>query len=247
MNTPTQRETHLQSEFVQWFRRGGRSGPRARRGAASTVASLLLLLLGAASGAHAALMGDTVMFDNVTVGLWGEPAVMGDTLVFTPLEFEASQAGGPGVDLVKGSVAFDIWANPGYQITRVDFAEAGESMLFGDGVTIVDGTLTAGATMTALAFPGTGNVFAGPGGFDFADPVWEAEAAVDLDSPVAHLHVVLRNKLLAMAPGVLDVADINKALATLEVTTVVPEPLSMLLVGTSVGILVALRRRPAQG
>jgi hypothetical protein len=28
---------------------------------------------------------------------------------------------------------------------------------------------------------------------------------------------------------------------------VVPEPLSMLLVGTSIGILVALRRRPAQG
>jgi hypothetical protein len=240
-------KTHSKSNFVGRLMTTRRTGLWGSRGTTATVAGLLLLL-GAASGAHAALMGDTVSFDNVTVGLWGEPAVEGDTLVFTPLEFEASQAGGPGVDLVTGSVAFDIWANPGYQITGVDFAEAGESMLFGDGLTIVRGTLTAGATMTKLAFPDTGNEFAGPGGFDFADPAWAAEAAVDLSaSPVAHLHVVLQNKLLAVAPGVLDVADINKALATLEVTTVVPEPLSMLLVGTSIGILVALRRRPAQG
>ena len=238
------------SNFVCRLRTGRRIGTRGSRGWTAIALSLLLSLFTAAPSAHAALMGDTVVFDNVTVGLWGTPTVMGDGLVFTPPDFDASQAGGPGVDFVSGSVAFDIWANTGYQITGVSLAESGDSFLFGQGVTVVDGTLTAGATMTSLAFPATGNVFTGPGGLGFDDPAWEGEAALDLSaSPVTYLHVVLRDKLMAMAPGVLDVADINKALATLDVATMaaVPEPLSMLLVGTSVGLLVVLRRRRQEG
>jgi len=239
-------KTHSNKRFVGLLRRGWRPGVRRSRGAAAIVASVALLLIGAASSAHAALMGDTVIFDNVSVGLWGTPTVDGDQLVFAPLDFRASQAGGPGIDFVAASVAFDVWAQPGYQITGIQLAEEGDSFLLGDGRTIVDGSLTAGTATTSLSFPMTGNVFVGPGGFDFANPGWDAEASIGFGaSPKAHLHVVLENELMALAPDVLDVADINKALATLDVTTLVavPEPMSTLLVGTSVGLLVVLRRR----
>jgi hypothetical protein len=204
--------------------------------------------------AEAALMGDTVRFDNVTAGLWGEPAVAGDTLTFTPLDFRATQAGGPGVDFVTGSVAFDVWASPGFQIAAVVMTESGDSFLVGDGQTIVDGTLIAGTAMTGLAFPSVRNAsaFVGPGGSGFDNPEWAASAAIDLAAPVVHLRVVLENELLAIAPGALDVADVNKALATVEIRTVAepapllaPEPSSLLLLGLPAAALLAWRRRDA--
>jgi len=195
---------------------------------------------------HAALMGDTVMFDNISVGPWGVPTVSGDELTFTPTDFRATQSGGPGIDFASGIVELDIWAMSGHEITGIHLDEEGDSLLLGDGRTVVDGTVTAGPTATGLAFPVTGNEFVGPGGFGFDNPLWAAEAAIDLSaSPVAHLHVSLENELVAVAPGVLDLADVNKALAMLQVTTVaVPEPLSAGLVG-SVSLLLWFRRRVA--
>lgn len=234
------------SDFVCRLRRGRRTGVAGNRAAIATIVSLALLLLGAASSAQAALMGDTVIFDNVSVGLWGTPTVDGDQLVFAPLDFRATQAGGPGMDFVGASVAFDVWAKPGYQITVVQLAEEGDSFLLGNGKTIVDGTLIAGVAMTSLAFPTTGNVFVGPGGLDFDNPAWEGDASISFGAnPKGYLHVVLENELVAVAPDALDLADINKALATIDVTTTVavPEPMSTLLVGTSIGLLAVVRHR----
>jgi len=200
------------------------------------------------SAGHAALTGDTVIFDNISVGPWGVPTVSGDELNFTPTDFRATQPGGPGVDFASGIVELDIWAMEGYQITGIRLDEEGDSFILGNGRTVVDGTVTAGTAATALAFPVTGNEFVGPGGFGFDNPLWAAEAAIDLSaSPVAHLHVSLENELVAVAPGVLDLADVNKALAMLQVSTgivAVPEPLSAGLVG-SAALLLWLRRRVA--
>jgi len=198
------------------------------------------------SAARAALMGDTVIFDNISAGPWGVPTVAGDGLSFTPTDFRATQAGGPGIDFASGIVELDIWAMPGYQITGVRLDEEGDSLLLGDGRTVVDGTVTAGSTATPLAFPVTGNEFVGSGGFGFDNPAWAAEAAIGLASPVGHLHVSLENELVAVAPEVLDLADVNKALAMLRVSTIaVPEPLSAGLVASVAVLLLWLRRQVA--
>jgi hypothetical protein len=221
----------------------------SKKNYSGVLVSLAFFLLGAVPNAQAALMGDTVIFDNFSLGIWGNPTVSGDEVSFTPLEYRATVSGGPGVEFVSGAVEFDILAQPGFQIMGLNFQESGDSFLLGESRTIVDGTLIAGGSVVQLAFPDTGNVFVGPGGFDFDNPAWQAEAIVDFSgSPVQSLHVVLENELVAQAIGVLDLADINKAFASLEVdTAVIPLPPAVLLFVSALGFLGAFGRRRLDG
>ncbi len=208
---------------------------------------MAVLLVGAPARADAALIGDTVGFNIVSAGLWGEPVVDGDQLVFYPTDFRATQSGGPGIDFAAGTLVFDIAANPGYHITGIDLVESGDSLLFGDGITLVDGDLTAGTSTLPLSFT-YGNIFAGPGGLDYDDPDWKATASFDFSgAPLTHVRVVLENELLAVAPDMLDFADINKALSLFGVTTIIPEPASIFLLGGGmVGLLMlGAGRKPA--
>lgn len=207
--------------------------------------ALLCLVLSIAPSAQAAIVGDTVVFDNFSIGLWGTPSVSGDELRFAPTEFRASAIGGPDLDFVAAKVEFDIMAQPGYLITGLSFREGGDSFLLGDGITEVDGTLIAGSARFDLDFSGTGNRFEGPGGTNTDRPVWEATALVDFGAAaVDSVHIVLENEFLALALGALDVADIDKDLALLQVdTAVIPLPPAFLLFGSALGLLASAGRR----
>ncbi len=233
----TSQKTRLRSPRL----RGRRGSYRKHLSTLCMGGCMAVLLLGTAARADAALIGDTVTFNIVSAGLWGEAVVDGDQLVFYPTEFRATQAGGPGIDFAADTLVFDIQANPGYHITGMDLTEWGDSLLFGNGVTFVDGDLTAGTSTLPLSFTADENLFLGPGGFNFSTPDWEATASFDFSTaPLTLVRVVLENELLAAAPDMLDFADINKALSLFGVTTIIPEPASIFLLGGGLVGLVAL-------
>lgn len=231
--------------------RSGLDSDRSNRKSRSRLGALVplfFLLIGIVPSTQAALVGDTVVFDNVSLGIWGSPTVSGDEIRFAPTDFRATAISGPGVDFVSGAVEFDILAQPGFLISGFSFAEFGDSFLVGDSRTIVDGTLIADNVIVQLDFSETGNIFMGPGNNDFDSPEWKAVASVDLGaSPVESLHIVLENELLAQAFfDVLDLADINKALAVMQVdtvATVVPLPPAVLLFGSALVFMVGIGRR----
>ena len=80
-------------------------------------------------------------------------------------------------------------------------------------------------------------------------PLWKAEATLDFSgSPLQALHVVMENELAARAVSALDLADINKAFAALDVdTALIPLPPAVLLFGSALGFLVAFGRRRLVG
>ncbi len=219
---------------------------RKSRSRLGTLVPLFFLLIGIVPSTQAALVGDTVVFDNISLGIWGSPTVSGDAIRFAPTDFRATAIGGPSVDFVSGAVEFDILAQPGFLISGFSFEEFGDSFLVGDSRTIVDGTLIADNVIVQLDFSETGHIFMGPGDNGFDSPEWKAVASVDFSaSPVESLHIVLENELLAQAFfDVLDLADINKALAVMQVnTTVVPLPPAVLLFGSALVFMVGIGRR----
>lgn len=88
------------------------------------------------------------------VPLFGAPAVVGDSLVFTPLGFGATSTGG-GIDVTDGLVTTVVMATGGAPIVEVKLHEFGDYTLFGAGTAA---TQTAVATPTFLTILQVDNV-----------------------------------------------------------------------------------------
>ena len=81
------------------------------------------------------LTGSTVdyTFDNSLLGLFGTPAVSGNTLYFTPTTFKAQSANGGGYTLTDSTVNIQVDAKPGYLFSKVGLHESGDYLLLGSG------------------------------------------------------------------------------------------------------------------
>lgn len=92
-------------------------------------------LSGAALAASVTLTGDTVdyTFDDTLLGLFGTPTLSGDTLSFTPVEFQAESLNGAGIDLTNNTVNVQVTAHSGYTFSSIDMLERGDYMLLGGG------------------------------------------------------------------------------------------------------------------
>jgi hypothetical protein len=77
--------------------------------------------------------GATVSFLDVTeesttdpLPLYGAPTLVGDSLFFSPLQFDARSTNqAPPIDTTDGHLSFDIVAHGGQAITLIDFLESG--------------------------------------------------------------------------------------------------------------------------
>ena len=217
-----------------------------------------LLALGMGSAQAAMLEGDTVWFsfnDNL-LGLFGDPSVSGDTLVFNPVDFDADVAGG-GSDITDAiTPVITITAKANYVIDDVELAESGSyfridptagmaTLVAAAGNLIVNGTGVAFSAGGLGAFQSPADVVAN--GLSLVD--WAAEAeAEDLGALLATVQI--RNVLVAGAVGGrrgIEMAFIGKDVIELEVeTAVIPIPAAVWLFGSAlIGLSVVGRRRLA--
>jgi hypothetical protein len=110
----------------------------------------VLISVAAMVPAHAALVtivgtNFDVIYDDTSLGLFGAPTLVGDTLFFTPNTFRAQSLNGDGAVATNSTLSgLRLIAKNGYQFGAFDLAEFGDYRLSGAGSFVtVNGQLRA--------------------------------------------------------------------------------------------------------
>ena len=238
-----------------------------------TAVAAACLFAGSASASimYGNLAGDSVMFANVEQdnnGVFGSPIVSGDSLVFTPVDFQV-QAEDGSVELLDGTIGFALYGKDGNSLDQVIIEESGFWSLIAPGGG-TDATSVAAAVAGTIQFLEVGGSaigyatsqaqfteilaqadFAGAGTNILTG--WNGTVELDIEAlalaagltaadaqNVTGAAVVIDNQLIATSEDG-TIAFIDKKGA--DVTITVPEPATAALLGT-LG-LIALRRRSA--
>ena len=221
---------------------------------------------------YGTFVGDTVTYSGVFEDddvLFGAPTITGDTLSFSPAEFLARSDGGesnnptPGpVDLVDGTLGFDLISNDGTGIDTFTLEESGAFALVGSGteatsvavsvvfsanILEVDGVAINGPSQVVsttsllntnlVDSPGLGQAWIGQAEFDISAL---AASELGITGDITRARISLDNQLLAISEdgssAFIDKKNIDGVVIT------VPEPASVALLALG-GIAVLARRR----
>lgn len=174
------------------------------------------LLSGSVLAASVTLSGDTVdyTFDDTLLGLFGPASLSGDTLYFTPVNFQAESLNGDGYSLTNSTMNIQVSAHEGWAFSNMSLIEKGDYMLLGSASTadvagqmrvrdlsaVLD-DMTASIQTTAIldhiGLPTTN---------------WEADAVIDLSAwtDTQAVNVTVQNLLLASTSGASSLAFVDK-------------------------------------
>lgn len=210
---------------------------------------------GAAYSASVTLAGTNVdfKFDDTLLGLFGPASVSGNSLYFTPVDFDAKSSNGAGYAFTNDTMNIKMTVHPGWSFSSIGLTERGDYLLLGSGTTaevagqirvfdiaspLIELTDSIEAT-SPLNLPGvpTHN--------------WTANAAVDLSAwnSAQTVNVTVENLLLASSSGASSVAFVEKKFLGLTpiFTAVTPVPeaetYAMMLAGLGLVGWAARRRR----
>jgi len=200
--------------------------------------------------------GATVVFTDVDESsitdplatLYDEPVTPPppiDTLVFEPTtDFAAFAPNGPaGSDVTDGRLVFTVTADEGLFIDTITVNEGGQFLTLGTGSVNAIGTIRAKDVDTALNIGSALN-------FTFTDVpasgddggAWTGTASLDLSQfELTAVQIVIENTLAASIGAENGTAFIDKKDFNVGVTTFIPEPGSLALLG--LGMLAMLSRR----
>lgn len=198
----------------------------------------------------------SVTYDDALLGLFGTPSLSGNTLFFTPTNFQALSENGAGIDLVKQTANFDFFLAPdsNTRFDTVKLSEAGDYLQFG-GESFAD--VRGQIRVRDVANPAQENVsFISPSApLDIADGSnhdWSANTSTDLSGTewkdTRAVRVTLENILLAYSqPGTgPQLSFVEKKFAGINVAVApIPEPSTWLMMLGGMGVLgfIAVRRR----
>jgi len=201
------------------------------------------------------------------VQLYGEPVTAGNALEFSPVSFGAYATGVGGIDLTDGTLAAAIVAKANNVIEKVQFAEAGDWTLAGNGtratnasvsaslfvrVVEIDGVsvdpISLNADLTFSPSDGTYNLVEDPG---FTE-IWTGGIEVDVSAMIAaagntgkatKVLITLDNSLCAASEAGTVAHIKKKEINGLSITAIIPEPATLCLLAA--GALWVGRRRCA--
>jgi len=209
-------------------------------------------LTGAAFAASVTLSGANVdfTFDDALLGLFGQGSVSGNTLYFTPVNFQAKSLNGIGYALTNDTLNIKVVPHAGWSFASMDLVEKGDYLLLGAGsMAAVSGQMRVFDIASSLT-----DLTAGIGSAQPLDQVglsthnWVAGASIDLSAwgNAQAINVTLQNLLLASTVGSPSLAFVEKKFVGLTpVMQPVPEAetYAMMLAGLGlVGFAVARRR-----
>jgi len=211
---------------------------------------------GVALAASVTLTGTTVdfTFDDAMLGLFGPANVSGNSLYFTPTDFEAQSLNGAGFALTNDTMNIKVSAHSGWAFSSIGLVEKGDYLLLGSGGTVdvagqmrvfdvaaplVDLTdsIVSSSPLTQVGLP-THN--------------WTAEASTDLSAwnSAQAINVTIQNLLLASTSATASLAFVEKKFVGLSVVTApVPEAetYAMMLAGLGLVGFAAYRRQSKIG
>lgn len=206
---------------------------------------------GGALAAQVTLSGNNVdfTFDESLLGLFGKPILSGNTLMFTPVGFDAQAFNGPRIDLTNQTMNIRVSARPGFEIAQVSLLERGDYFLEGSAssvsvagqlrlfdlnnhLTSFTDSIVSSAPLTMVGLP-THN--------------WTASAGLTFDTSqleLTRVNVAVQNLLIARAFSVDSLAFIEKKEVFLTVTPVPEaETWAMMLAGLGLVGWMTVRRR----
>jgi PEP-CTERM motif len=219
-----------------------------------------------ASAGSLTLQGTDVDFvlSGGQLGNYGDPAVSGDTLYFTPTQFTADSSNGSGYDLASDTINITLVAHAGTHFDALGLLEKGDYLLLGSGSTAaVTGEIRAFDVSsplvdeTASISPQSSLSVTG-----LPSENWQAGANLDLATfeSVESLDLTLENLLPVATTANPSLAFIEGKFVALTATMIpitagsivnspVPEPDTYvtMLAGVGLVLLVACRRSSKKG
>ncbi len=196
----------------------------------------------------------TYVYDADVTGLYGTPFLSGDSLVFTPTNFNALSADG-GFVQTSSTVNVKVYANGGYTLSAFNLTELGDYYLIGSDAEVAVGgqirlfdldnisnqltdPITATAPLTVTTTFG-----------NYQTTNWQANAAIAVPTNWSSgVNLTIENILLAHTTQVGSAAFVEKKLTGNSVViTPVPEAetYAMMLAGLGLVGFMARRRRIA--
>lgn len=188
------------------------------------------LISGSVFAASMTLSGDTVdyTFDDTLLGLFGPASLSGDTLYFTPVEFQAKSLNGDGYALTNSTMNIQVSAHDGWTFSNISLIEKGDYLILGGASTadiagqmrvrdlsnVLDDMTASIQSTSALDHIG------------LPTTNWEAGAVIDLSAwgDTHAVNVTLQNLLLASTSDDSSLAFVEKKFVGLAPTLVAISP-----------------------
>ena len=216
-----------------------------------------ILLSGNALAATQTLVGTNVtyVYDDDLMGLYGQPTLSGDSLVFTPINFKAQSTDGNGgvnggIVQTGSTINVQVYANTNYTLSAFSLTELGDYRLIGS-----DAQVTVGGQMRLFDLDDVP-----PAGSELTDPItatapltvatsltdWQANAAIAVPANWnSGVNLTIENILLARTTQTGSTGEIWKNTVTVN-TSVSPVPeaetYAMILAGLGLVGFMARRR-----
>lgn len=219
-----------------------------------------VLLSGNALAAVQTLIGTNVtyVYDDALMGLYGQPILSGDSLIFTPTSFKAQSTNGQGIVQTSSTINVKVYANANYNLSVFNLTELGDYSLIGSDAQVAVGgqirlfdlanppppaanQLTDPITATALLTVTTTLA-------NYQTTNWQANAAIAVPTNWSNgVNLTIENILLASTTQLGSAAFVEKKfVGNSVVITPVPEAETYAMMLAGLGLVGFMARRGAR-
>ena len=227
-----------------------------KKTALAAVGLSAVLLSGNALAAVQTLIGTNVtyVYDDALMGLYDQPTLSGDSLIFTPADFKALSTNGQGVVHTSSTINVQVYANTNYTLSAFNLTELGDYSLIGSDAQVavggqirlfdLDNAPPAGTQLTDW-ITATAPLTVTTTLASFQTTNWQANAAIAVPTNWSNgVNLTIENILLASTTQVGSAAFIEKKFdGNSVIITAVPEAQTYAMMLAGLGLVGFMARR----